>query len=140
MWMMHILLTYFDLLKSVKHATLVSDNIGAEYIEDGSRWIAVTTKKYISFTILPTNIRQRALKSLGVMSQFGAERRVQWRQAVRAEVFVASVSVQVQRYPVLARFVGGVAHESDRKSIDRRWLSVFGYDTAKNRFGTWISR
>ena len=48
----------------------------------------------------------------------GAERRMQWRQAVRVEVIAASVSAQVQHYPVLARFIAvdGVAHESDRKA------------------------
>ena len=53
----------------------------------------------------------------------GAESRVQWRQAVRTEVFATYVSDQVQRYPVLTRFVAvvGVAHESGRKSF-RLWV------------------
>ena len=40
--------------------------------------------------------------------QEGAERSVSWRQTVRAEVIAASVGVQVQRYPMFARFVAVV--------------------------------
>ena len=63
----------------------------------------------------------------------GAERRVSWRQTVRAEVITASIGIQVQRNPMFTRFVTvvGVAHEGDRQSIYRRRQSVFGYDTAK---------
>ena len=65
------------------------------------------------------------MKSLANMSplgtmfvQEGAERRVSWRQTVRAEVFAASVGIQVQRYPMFTRFgaVVGVAHEGRRLS------------------------
>ena len=63
------------------------------------------------------------LKYLAIMSPLGtmfvhdgAEGRVTWRQAVRAEVIAASVGGQVQRYPIFARFVTvvGVAHEGRR--------------------------
>ena len=48
----------------------------------------------------------------------GAERRMSWRQGVRAEVIAASVGIRVQRYPMFARFVTvvGVAHEGRRQS------------------------
>ena len=41
--------------------------------------------------------------------QEGAERSVSWRQTVRTEVIAASVGIQVQRYPMFARFVAVVA-------------------------------
>ena len=79
------------------------------------------------------------MSPLGTMFvQEGAERRASWRQTVRAEVITASVGVQVQRYPMFARFVTvvGVAHEGRRQSaVYRRRQSVFGYDTAKDRSG-----
>ena len=48
-----------------------------------------------------------------------AQRRVSWRQTIRAEVIAASVGVQVQRYPMFAWFVAvvGVAHEGRRQSV-----------------------
>ena len=72
----------------------------------------------------------------------GAERSVLWRQVARAEVIAASVDVQVQRYPMFARFVAvvGVAHEGDRKFVDRRVQSIFGYDAAKDRPDTRFDR
>ena len=73
----------------------------------------------------------------------GAERRVSWRQTVRAEVIAASVGVQVQRYPMFARFVAvvGVAHEGRMQSaVYRRSQSVFGYDAAKDRSGARVAR
>ena len=72
----------------------------------------------------------------------GAERRVSWRQTVRAEVIAASVGVQVQRYPMFARFVAvvGVAHEGRRQSVYRRKQSVFGYDAANDRFVVRVHR
>ncbi|KAI0211288.1 hypothetical protein LSAT2_003891 [Lamellibrachia satsuma] len=52
-------------------------------------------------------VRQRTLKSLAIMSPLGsmfvhegAERRVTWRQAVRAEVIATSIGIWLQRYPV----------------------------------------
>ena len=91
------------------------------------------------------------LKSLAIMSPLGtmfvhegAERRVSWRQTVRAEVIAASVGVQVQRYPTFARFVTvvDVAHEGRRQEAvrRRRRQSVFGYDTAKYRSGARVHR
>ena len=77
------------------------------------------------------------LKSLAIMSPLGTmfvhegtERRVSWRQAVRAEVIAVSISIQVQRYPMFARFVAvvSIAHEGHRESIDRCRQSVYGYD------------
>ncbi|KAI0230118.1 hypothetical protein LSAT2_019487 [Lamellibrachia satsuma] len=67
---------------------------------------------------------QRTLKSLDIMSplgtmfvQEGVKRRVSWRQAVRAELVAVSISIQVERYPMFARFVGvvSVAHEGDQR-------------------------
>ena len=75
--------------------------------------------------------------------QEGAERSVSWRQTVRAEVIAASVGVQVQRYPMFARFVAvvGVAHEGRGQSaFYRRGQSVFGYDAAKYRSGARVHR
>ena len=72
---------------------------------------------------MSTNVRQMILKYLAIMSPLGtmfvhegAEGRVTGRQAVRAEVIAASVSGQVQRYPMFARFVTvvGVVHEGRR--------------------------
>ena len=100
-------------------------------------------------TILSTNVRQRTLKSLAIMSPLGTmfvhegtERSVSWRQTVRAEVIATSICIQVQRYPMFARFVAvvGVAHEGDRQSVYRRRQSVFGYDTAKYRPSALVHR
>ena len=115
--------TLSHLFKPIKHAAIVSNWIGAEYVDKSSHWQAVTTKQHISYAILSTHVRQRTLKSLAIMSSLGtmfvhegAEDRVTWRQAVRAEVIAASVGSQVQRYPMFAGFVAvvGVAHEGRR--------------------------
>ena len=111
--------------------------------------LIVTTKQYIRYTILSTNVRQRTLKSLGIVSPVGAmfvhegaDHRMPWRQAIWAEVVAVSVSVQVQRYSMFARFVAvvGVAHEGHRESVNRRRHSVFGYDAAKDRLGIRVPR
>ena len=105
--------------------------------------------QYKIYTIVSTNVRQRTLKSLAIMSSLitmfvhkRAERRVSWRQTVRAEVIAASVGVQVQRYPMFAQCVAvvRVAHERRRHSFYRRRQSVFGYDTAKDRSGARVHR
>ena len=66
------------------------------------------------------------MSPLGTMFvQEGAERRVSWRQTVRAEIIVASVG-QVQRYPMVARFVVvvGVAHEGrGQRAVISTYLS-----------------
>ena len=84
------------------------------------------------------------MSPLGTMFvQEGAERSVSWRQTVRAEVIAASVGIQVQRYPMFARFVivVGVAREGSGQSVVyRRGQSVFGYDAAKYRFGARVHR
>ena len=130
-------------------STIVCCKVGAEYVAKCSHRKAVTTKQYISYAILSTNVRQRNLKFLAIMSplgtmfgQEGAELRVSWGQTVRAEVIAASVGVQVQRYPMFARFVAvvGVAHEGRRQSVYRRRQSVFWYDAAKGRSGARVLR
>ena len=73
----------------------------------------------------------------------GAERRVSWRQTVLTGVIAASVGVQVQRYPMFARFVAvvGVAHVGRGQSaVYRRGQSVFGYEAAKDRSGARVPR
>ena len=141
--------TLFQQVNPIKHATIVSDQIGAESIDESAHRSAVTTKHDISDAILSANVRQRTLKSLAVMSplgtvfvQEGAERRVTRRQTVRTEVFAASVGGQVQRYPMFARFVAvvGVAHEGDRQSVNCCRQSIAGYDAAKDGRGVRIHR
>ena len=63
----------------------------------------------------------------------GSERWVSWRQAVRTELIAVSVSVQVECYPMFARFVTDavVAHEGRTHSVCRRIQSFFGLDTRK---------
>ena len=72
--------------------------------------------------VLPDIQSTLILSPLGTMFVHeGAESRVSWRQTVRAEVIAASIGVQVQGYPMFARFVAvvGVAHEGDRQSVYR---------------------
>ena len=118
--------TLFQQVNPIEHATIVSDQIGVESVDESSHRRTVTTKHYISDAILSANVRQRTLKSLAIMSplgtgfvQEGAERCVTRRQTVRTEVFATPVGGQVQRYPMFARFVAvvGVAHEGDRQSV-----------------------
>ena len=141
--------TMSQLFKPIKYAIIVRYLIGAEYVDKSAHQKAVTTKQYISYTLLSTNVRQRTLKYPAIFSPLGtmfvhesAERRVSWRQAVRAEVIAASVGVQVQRYQMFTWFVTVVcvAHEGFRQSDYRRRQSVFGYDTAKDRSGARVHR
>ena len=114
MWMMHICIDDFDLLKPVKHATVVRYQ---EFSSD-SRYNEAVYK-------LHNIVHKHSTEGYeAVFVHDEAERRVQWRQAVRTEIFAVFVSDHVQRYAVLARFIAvvGVAHESDGKSIDRRSL------------------
>ncbi|KAI0240867.1 Leishmanolysin-like peptidase [Lamellibrachia satsuma] len=62
--------------------------------------------------------------------------------AIRAEVIAVSISIQVQRYPMLSRFVGVIsfANEVDQQSVYRRRQSILGYDTAKDRLGARVHR
>ena len=83
--------TLFQQVNPIKHATIVSDQIGVESVDESSHRSAVTTKHDISDAILSANVRQRTLKSLAVMSplgtvfvQEGAERRVTRWQTVRS--------------------------------------------------------
>ena len=139
--------TLFQQVNPIEHATIVSDQIGVESVDESSH--RRTTKHYISDAILSANVRQRTLKSLAIMSplgtvfvQEGAERRVTRRQTVRTEVFATPVGGQVQRYPMFARFVAvvGVAHEGDRQSVYFCRQSIFGYDAAKDGRGVRIHR
>ena len=141
--------TLFQQVNPIEHATIVSDQIGVESVDESSHRRTVTTKHDISDAILSANVRQRTLKSLAIMSplgtvfvQEGAERRVTRRQTVRTEVFAASVGGQVQRYPMFARFVAvvGVAHEGDRQSVNCCRQSISGYDAAKDGRGVRIHR
>ena len=134
--------TLFQQVNPIEHATIVSDQIGVESVDESSHRRTVTTKHYI-------NVRQRTLKSLAIMSplgtvfvQEGAERCVTRWQTVRTEVFAAPVGGQVQRYPMFARFVAvvGVAHEGDRQSVYFCRQSIFGYDAAKDGRGVRIHR
>ena len=49
----------------------------------------------------------------------------------------ASVGVQVQRYPMFARFVavGSVVHKATGKRVDRPRQPIFGYEVARDQFG-----
>ena len=143
--------TLFQQVNPIKHATIVSDQIGVESVDESSHRhrSAVTTKHDISDAILSANVRHTTLKSLAIMSplgtvfvQEGAERRVARRQTVRTEVFDAPVGGQVQRYPMFARFVAvvGVAHEGDRQSVNCCRQSISGYDAAKDGRGVRIHR
>ena len=141
--------TLFQQVNPIKYATIVSDQIGVESVDESSHRSAVTTKHDISDAILSANVRHTTLKSLAIMSplgtvfvQEGAERRVARRQTVRTEVFAAPVGGQVQRYPMFARFVAvvGVAHEGDRQSVNCCRQSISGYDAAKDGRGVRIHR
>ena len=141
--------TLFQQVNPIEHATIVSDQIGVESVNESSHRRTVTTKHYISYAILSANVKHRTLKSLAIMSplgtvfvQEGAERHVTRRQTVRTEVFAAPVGGQVQRYPMFARFVAvvGVAHEGDRQSVYFVRQSIFGYDDAKDGRGVRIHR
>ena len=141
--------TLFQQVNPIEHATIVSDQIGVESVNESSHRRTVITKHYISDAILSANVRQRILKSLAIMSplgtvfvQEGAERRVTRRQTVRTEVFAAPVGGQVQRYPMFARFVAvvGVAHEGDRQSVYCCRQSISGYNAAKDGRGVRIHR
>ena len=75
--------TLSHLFKQIKHAAIVSNYIGAEYVDKSTHRKAVTTKQYKSYAIMSINVTQGTLKSLAIMSPLGtmfvhegAERRV----------------------------------------------------------------
>ena len=63
--------TLFQQVNPIEHATIVSDQIGVESVNESSHRRTVTTKHDISDAILSANVRQRTLKSLAIMSPLG---------------------------------------------------------------------
>ena len=63
--------TLFQQVNPIKHATIVSDQIGVESVDESSHRSAVTTKHDISDAILSANVRHTTLKSLAIMSPLG---------------------------------------------------------------------
>ena len=55
--------TLFQQVNPIEHATIVSDQIGVESVDESSHRRTVTTKHDISDAILSANVRQRTLKS-----------------------------------------------------------------------------
>ena len=58
--------TLFEQVNPIEHATIVSDQIGVESVDESSHRSAVTTKHDISDAILSANVRQRTLKSRAI--------------------------------------------------------------------------
>ena len=59
--------TLFQQVNPIEHATIVSDQIGVESVDESSHRRTVTTKHDISDAILSANVRQRTLKSLAII-------------------------------------------------------------------------
>ncbi len=138
-----------QLFKPIEYAAIVCYQISAETFYEILHDKSTTSKHEISNTVSSTNVRHGTLQSLSIMSprytmfiQETSKLDVSWRQAVRAEVFTATVGIYVDSYPMFSGFtrVVRVAHEGDGVSVYLEFVEyVFGYDPTHDDTGVRIA-